>query len=99
MAVYVDDCMLSWRGKLWCHLVADSLDELHTFAAALGLRRAWFQDKTRYPHYDVTDNMRKKALAMGALHGDDVDIISRAKKLRQELIQLAVNTIAAAPPA
>lgn len=24
-------------------LVADSLDELHTFAARLGLRRSWFQ--------------------------------------------------------
>ena len=43
MAVYVDSEEILWHGKLWCHLVADSLDELHTFAARLGLRRSWFQ--------------------------------------------------------
>lgn len=27
------------------HLTADTLDELHAFAARLGLKRVWFQDK------------------------------------------------------
>lgn len=39
IAVYVDSEEILWRGKLWCPLVADSLDELHAFAAKLGLRR------------------------------------------------------------
>ncbi len=43
--VYVDDEMIPWRGKLWCHLVADTLPELHAFAQKLGLRQAWFQAK------------------------------------------------------
>ncbi len=30
------------------------MEELHEFAARLGLQRRWFQDKGRYPHYDVT---------------------------------------------
>lgn len=28
MAVYVDDAVWPWRGQLWCHLLADSLDEI-----------------------------------------------------------------------
>ncbi|WP_122711357.1 DUF4031 domain-containing protein, partial [Pseudomonas viridiflava] len=51
MTVYVDEEGIRWRGREWCHLVADSLDELHAFAARLGLRRSWFQSKTYYPHY------------------------------------------------
>jgi hypothetical protein len=38
MAVYVDNMQIEWRGKKWCHLVADSIDELHVFAKNLGLR-------------------------------------------------------------
>jgi hypothetical protein len=28
----------------WSHLIADSQQELHAFAARLGLKRQWFQD-------------------------------------------------------
>lgn len=84
MAVYVDDERIPWRGKLWCHLVADSLDELHGFAASLGLKRAWFQSSSRYPHYDVTVSVRDKALSLGAFMGDRSTIVGCAKKLRAE---------------
>jgi hypothetical protein len=52
MACYVDKPEWEWRGKMWAHLLADSLDELHAFAGKLGLQRAWFQapPQTRYPH-------------------------------------------------
>lgn len=70
MAIYVDDERISWRGKQWCHLVADSLNELHDFAQKLGLRRSWFQERSIYPHYDVTVRVREKALMLGALKGD-----------------------------
>ena len=49
-----------------CHLTADSVAELHTFAAAIGLRRAWFQ-AGRVPHYDLTRQRREVALAAGAV--------------------------------
>jgi hypothetical protein len=74
MAVYVDD----WRQSAtvgpvtgrWSHLTADSTEELHRFAQALGLRRAWFQghphDALR-DHYDVTDQLRDEAIALGAV--------------------------------
>lgn len=86
MTVYVDDSRLTWRGKSWCHLVADSIDELHAFAARLGLKREWFQERTMYPHYDVTVNIRERALTLGACSGDKRTIISCAKRLRIELV-------------
>lgn len=85
MTVYVDNERIEWRGKLWCHLVADSLEELHNFAAALGLRRSWFQGKASYPHYDVTTTVRDRALQLGAMPGSKVQIIASAKRLRDEL--------------
>ena len=48
------------------HLTADTLEELHAFAARLGLRRAWFQDHAIMPHYDLTAEKRVLAVAMGA---------------------------------
>ena len=85
MAVYVDDELISWRGKRWCHLVAESLPELHAFARRLGLREAWFQAKSAHPHYDVTVNVRDRALTLGASMGDRAAIIACARLLRQEL--------------
>lgn len=86
MAVYVDDSRLAWRGKSWCHLVADSIHELHAFAEQLGLKREWFQDRTMYPHYDVTVKVKERALALGAYTGDKRTIIMCAKRLKVELI-------------
>lgn len=84
MAVYVDNEQIEWRGKHWCHLVADTLDELHAFAKRLGLKRAWFQAKASYPHYDVTTTLRDRAMRIGALDGDRRTIIRCAKALKME---------------
>ncbi len=67
MSVYVDDASVPWRGQRWAHLMADTLEELHAFAAALGLPRRAFQDKTSGAHYDITLAMREQALALGAV--------------------------------
>lgn len=85
MTIYVDNEQISWRGKLWCHLVANSLAELHEFATKLGLRHTWFQARSGYPHYDITISMRDKALALGALMGDRRTILGCAKQLKAEL--------------
>lgn len=37
MAVYVDDAAIVWKGKPRFHLSADSVDELHGFAQAVGI--------------------------------------------------------------
>lgn len=67
MAVYVDDAIWPWRGQRWAHLMADTLDQLHAFAALLELPRRAFQDKTSGAHYDITAEMRTRAIALGAV--------------------------------
>jgi hypothetical protein len=74
MTVYVDDWRQQARvGRInarWSHLIVapeGDLEELHAFAAQIGLRRTWFQDKP-WPraHYDVTESKRQQAIAAGA---------------------------------
>lgn len=86
MAVYVDSEGIRWKGRTWCHLVADSLDELHSFAAQLGLQRKWFQSKSFYPHYDVTLSVRARAVQLGAIDADRKRIIGCCKQMRAEML-------------
>ena len=37
--VYVDTAIWQWQGLKWAHLLADDADELHCFAARLGIHR------------------------------------------------------------
>lgn len=85
MAIYVDDVKIKWKNRVWCHLVADSLEELHSFANEIGLKRDWFQRNASYPHYDITLKTRSIALAKGATFGSRKTIIHCAKKLKEEL--------------
>ena len=85
MAIYVDNTCTSWRGKQWCHMLADSLTELHQFAVLLGLSRGLFHRNASYPHYDVTVLVRDRAIRYGALLSDRATIIGCAKRLKCEL--------------
>lgn len=67
MAAYIDDAVTLWRDQRWAHLMADTLDELHAFAEALGIPRRAFQDKASGAHYDVPAPLREQALALGAI--------------------------------
>lgn len=67
MTVYVDELIWEWRGQLWCHMYADTFEELHRMAEDLGLKRSWFQDKPGHPHYDIVRSKREKAIALGAV--------------------------------
>jgi hypothetical protein len=50
-----------------CHLTTDgTMEELHAFAATIGMRRSWFQDHPLAPHYDLTPRRREAALRQGA---------------------------------
>jgi hypothetical protein len=53
-------------GLTWCHLWADSVDELHAFAAWVGLPRSRFHVSRSGPHYDLTPDEREQALDLGA---------------------------------
>lgn len=69
MSVYVDelreyDTKLRW--KVWCHMTADTDEELHEMADLIGMKREWFQEK-RTHHYDLTPTRRKLAVKHGAI--------------------------------
>jgi hypothetical protein len=90
MAIYVDE-LIAWpqppkagaerffgNGKLSCHMLTDGdVEDLHHFAAQLGLRRAWFQQEIdqRLGHYDLTPSLRARALELGAIAMSGIDLI------------------------
>lgn len=72
MTTFVDDMMMkkpTGDGRVFtmCHLAADSLEELHQSAKEIGLKKRWFQDRPRFPHYDVTLSKRREAVSNGAI--------------------------------
>lgn len=87
MAVYVDrireydmdhaTAQTRRVGNKWCHMVADSLNELHALAREIGMRGEWAQlpPKHRRAHYDLTPSRRAAAVKLGAI---EVDRIPRA---------------------
>lgn len=66
-------------------MLADTDEELHAFAAELGLRKAWFQKPgTPIAHYDVTEPKRQLALRLGAitigyLSRESMDLLRRRR--------------------
>jgi hypothetical protein len=74
--ILVDPSHWWFRDKRWCHLVSDSnLDELHLFAAELGVPRKGFQGD----HYDIPDEYRTRAIAMGATAVPSRELLQRLK--------------------
>lgn len=56
------------HGTKWCHMSADSLEELIAFAKGIGLPKKYLQDhNTRFkPHFDLAASKRVEAIRMGA---------------------------------
>ncbi len=91
MAILIDSFQNGARGpfRYWhrrCgHLVSDSsLEELHEFAAELGLRREWFQMKS-IPHYDLTGDVYELAIERGAILVSSREIVRRAVRLEVQV--------------
>lgn len=74
--ILVDPAVWPWRGHRWAHLVSDeSYDELHEFAAGLGIPRRAFQGD----HYDVPAHLREEAIAAGATPVDSRELVRRLR--------------------
>jgi hypothetical protein len=83
MAVYVDRLRdWGWRLGPSCHLIADSNEELHEFAAKLDMKRNWFQASPSGPHYDLTAKRRAKAVQLGAIELENRPFIELLKAWR-----------------
>jgi len=61
------------------HLVSDtSLEELHSFAQNMGLKRHWFQVHRSHPHYDLTTTRAsERALMYGATKVTGRELVKR----------------------
>ena len=58
----------------WCHLAVDGdFEELHAFAAALGIPRNRFQGD----HYDLPPWIRARAVALGAEEVSTAELLER----------------------
>ncbi len=81
MAVYVDQARNAFKRMVMCHMLADSIEELHGMADKIGLKRSWFQPRSS-PHYDLSVEKRKLALAAGAIEVDRYGLVEVIKRLR-----------------
>ena len=74
MTVLIDAPTWPGHGRLWSHLVSDtSFEELHAFAAGIGLpRRAFERD-----HYDVVAERFDAVVAAGAEVVSSREIVRR----------------------
>lgn len=76
MPVYVDDFRIpatvpngnrTVKG-VWCHMTADTTEELLEMAEKIGLKPQWIQHPgTWKEHFDVTEPRRRAAVANGAI--------------------------------
>jgi hypothetical protein len=75
------------HGYRWCHLIADSLDELLAFGKRVGMRATWLQgDETRGYHFDLVPPRREAALAAGAIEIDSRQLVAILKKMRRQQV-------------
>jgi hypothetical protein len=81
MTVYVDSARHTFGRMKMSHMMADSVDELHSMADRIGLNRKWFQPKSS-PHYDVCQEYRQRAIAAGAVVVDRRKLVEIIRKLR-----------------
>jgi hypothetical protein len=88
VAILVDELRAYPHARLpfthWCHLVSDaSFEELHDFAARLGVPRHRFQGD----HYDLPPHLRERAIALGALEVGVRELTQRMAGARGERVR------------
>lgn len=68
MTVYVDSMRAPLRGMIVCHMLADTDEELHAMAQAIGMDRRRHQKAgTPHSHYDIPWDKRGLAIELGAV--------------------------------
>jgi hypothetical protein len=76
MTVLIDVPMWPAHGTIWGHLVSDeSLEELHSFAAAVGLPPRSFD----LDHYDVPADKHAALVAAGAVEVSHRELVVRLR--------------------
>ena len=74
MTILIDPPNAAGHGRLWSHLASDeSYDELHAFAATVGIPLRGFDRD----HYDVPSEWYDQVVAAGATPVSSREIVSR----------------------
>ena len=81
--VYVDDMNRKYKRMTMCHMVADTLKELHSMADKIGVNRKWFQSKEFHStnHYDICQSKKKLAIKYGTKEITTRELIEMKSKL------------------
>jgi hypothetical protein len=70
MACYVDTVRsypgAGLRYTRYCHLLADTPEELYAMADALGIPDRFYQDHPWRWHHDLPEHLRERAVELGA---------------------------------
>lgn len=88
--IYVDSLRdWGWKYGPSCHLGTDDhspagIQALHDFAARIDCQRRWFQNRPRFPHYDLTGRLRVAAIALGAIEISGHDMVRQCTAPRQK---------------
>lgn len=77
----MDNARNPFGRMLMCHMIADTLEELHDMASRIGMRREWFQPGST-PHYDVCLSRRILAVKEGAIEVSQREIVAIIRRLR-----------------
>lgn len=81
--VYVDSQKNPYGRMLMCHMLADTLEELHEMADKIGVARKHFQSDGT-PHYDICQTKRASAIHYGATVADRKTIVGLIRKYRTD---------------
>lgn len=57
------------HGRQWCHAWSDThnIEELVAFAARIGLKASYLQNRPGFPHFDLIPSKRALAIRHGAV--------------------------------
>lgn len=84
MAVYIDKANIKYRNMIMCHMIADSLEELHQMADIIGIQRKWFQKNASFPHYDICLKKKNIALKNGAIEVNRRELVYKMREFRKK---------------
>jgi hypothetical protein len=73
------------RHTRFCHLLADTREDLHAMADALGVPQRFFQDHPWRWHHDLPEALRSRAVALGAHEVTMHEVGALLKRRRAEL--------------
>lgn len=83
MTVYVDSPVWQLGRMKMCHMIADTLPELHRMAGQIGVERRHFQADASFPHYDICKAKRTIALGFGAKEVNRRELVAAMKEFRK----------------